>query len=65
MGSGEGFTILPVMICGCEARSLRLREQYRLRIFENRILRRIFGHMRDAIGEWERLYDIASCAVWL
>ena len=35
--------ILPVVIYGCETWSLTIREEYRLRIFENRILRRIFG----------------------
>ena len=35
--------ILPVVVCGCETWSLTLREERRLRIFENRILKRIFG----------------------
>jgi hypothetical protein len=35
--------ILPVVWYGCETWSLRLREEHRLRVFENRILRRIFG----------------------
>ena len=35
--------ILPVVLYGCEAWSLTLREECRLRVFENRILRRIFG----------------------
>jgi hypothetical protein len=47
--------ILPVL-CGCETWSLTLREEYRLRIFENRVLRRIFRPMRDEVtGEWIRL----------
>ena len=40
--------ILPVVLYGCEAWSLTLREKYRLRVFENRILRKIFGPKRDA-----------------
>jgi hypothetical protein len=35
--------ILPVVLCGCETLSLILREQQRLRVFENRVLRRVFG----------------------
>jgi hypothetical protein len=39
--------ILPVVLYGCETRPLTLREERRLRIFENRVLRRIFGPKRD------------------
>ena len=39
--------ILPVVLYGCEAWSLILREECRLRVFENTILRRIFGSKRD------------------
>ena len=49
--------ILPVVLYGCEARSLKLREERRPRAFENRILRRMFGPKRDANGEWRRLYN--------
>ena len=49
--------ILPVVLYGCEAWYLTLREGRRLRVFENRILRRIFGSKRDAIGEWRKLYN--------
>jgi hypothetical protein len=38
--------ILPVVLYGCETWSLTLREKYRLRVFENRVLRRIFGPKR-------------------
>jgi hypothetical protein len=41
-----GTTILPVVLYGCETSSLTLREECRLWIFENRVLRRIFGHKR-------------------
>jgi hypothetical protein len=40
-------TILPVVLYGCETWSLTLREESRLRVFENRVLRRIFGPKRD------------------
>jgi hypothetical protein len=39
--------ILPVVLYGCETWSLTLREELRLRVFENRVLRRIFGPQRD------------------
>jgi hypothetical protein len=39
--------ILPVVLYGCETWSLTLREEHRLRVFENRMLRRIFGPKRD------------------
>ena len=47
--------ILPVVLYGCEAWSLTLREECRLMVFENRILRRIFGPKRDENGEWRRV----------
>jgi hypothetical protein len=37
--------ILPVVLYGCETWSLTLREEYRLKVFEKRVLRRIFGPM--------------------
>jgi hypothetical protein len=43
---------------GCETWSLTLREEHRLRVFENRVLRGIFGVRRDeATGEWRKLQD--------
>jgi hypothetical protein len=49
---------LPVVLYGCESWSLTLREEQRLRVFENRVLRRIFGPKRDeATGEWRRLHN--------
>ena len=42
------------MLYSFEAWSLTLREEYRLRVFENRILRRIVGPKRDENGEWRR-----------
>jgi hypothetical protein len=48
--------ILSVILYGCETWSLTLREELRLRVFENRVLRRIFGPKRDeVIGEWKKL----------
>jgi hypothetical protein len=48
--------ILPVVLYGCETWSLTLREERRLRVFENRVLRRIFGPKRDEVtGVWRKL----------
>ena len=41
--------ILPVVLYGCETWSLTLREERRLRVYENRVLRRIFGTKRDEV----------------
>ena len=41
--------ILSVVSYGCEAWSLTLREERRLRLFENRVLRRVFGHKGDEV----------------
>ena len=50
--------ILPVVLYGCETWSLTLREERRLRMFENMVLRRIFGPRRDEVtGEWRRLHN--------
>jgi len=50
--------ILPVVLYGCETWYLTLREERRLRVFENRVLRRIFGPKRDEVtGEWRKLYN--------
>jgi hypothetical protein len=49
-------TILPVILYGCETWSLVLREEHRLRVFENKVLRRIFGPKRDEVtGGWRKL----------
>jgi hypothetical protein len=42
--------ILPVVLYGCDTWSLTLREEHRLRVFENRVLRRIFGPKRDEVA---------------
>ena len=50
--------ILPVVLYGCEAWSLTLREERKLRLFENIVLRRIFGPRRDEVtGKWRRLHN--------
>jgi len=50
--------ILPVVLYGCETWSLTVREEHRSRVFENRMLRKIFGPKRDGVkGEWRKLYN--------
>ena len=50
--------ILPVVLYGCETWSLTLREEHRLRMFENRVLRRVFGPKRDEVtGKWRKLHN--------
>jgi hypothetical protein len=50
--------ILPVVLYGCETWSLTLREEHRLRVFKNRVLRRIFGPKRDEVtDEWRKLHN--------
>ena len=50
--------ILPVVLYGCESWSPMLREEHRLRVFENRVLRRIFGPRKNRVtGERRKLYN--------
>jgi hypothetical protein len=50
--------ILPVVLYGCEAWSLTLRNERRLKVFENRVLRRVFVPKRDEVtGEWRKLHN--------
>ena len=50
--------ILPVVLYGCESWSLTLREERKLRVFENMVLRRIFGPRRyEVTREWRRLHN--------
>ena len=50
--------ILPVVLYGCETWSLTLREESRLRVFENRVYRRIFGPKMDEVTrEWRKLHN--------
>jgi len=49
---------LPVVLYGCETWSLTLREELRLRVFENGVLRRIFGPKRDEVTRvWSKLHN--------
>ena len=53
-----GTIILPVVLYGCETWSLTLREERKLRVFENKVLRRIFGPKTDEVtGKWRRLHN--------
>jgi hypothetical protein len=50
--------ILPVVLYRCETWSLTLREEHKLKVFENRVMRRIFGPKRDEVmGEWRKLHN--------
>jgi hypothetical protein len=50
--------ILHVVLYGCETWSLTLREEHRLRVFENRVLRRIFGPKRNEVTvEWRKMHN--------
>jgi hypothetical protein len=49
--------IFSVVLYGCETWSLTLREKYRLRVFENRVLRKIFGPKREEDGSWRKLHN--------
>jgi hypothetical protein len=47
-----------VVLYGCETWSLTFREEHRVGVFENRVLRRIFGPKRDEVtGEWRKLHN--------
>jgi hypothetical protein len=57
---------LPVVLYGCKTWSLTLREEHRLRVFENRVLRRISGPKRDeVVGNWRKLHmrSFVTCAL--
>ena len=50
--------ILSVVLYGCEIWSLTLREERKLKVFENKVLRRIFGPRREEVtGEWRRMHN--------
>jgi hypothetical protein len=51
------IVILPVVLYGCETWSLTLGEEHRLRVFENRVLRKIFGPKREEDGSWRKLHN--------
>jgi hypothetical protein len=48
---------MPIVLYGCETWSLTLREEHRLRVFENRVLRRIVGSKREEDGSWGKLHN--------
>ncbi|KAJ4445815.1 hypothetical protein ANN_12500 [Periplaneta americana] len=57
--------ILPVLLYGCETWTLTLREEHRLRVFENKVLRKIFGAKRDEVtGEWRKLHNTELHALY-
>ncbi|KAJ4432176.1 hypothetical protein ANN_20792 [Periplaneta americana] len=57
--------ILPVVLYGCETCTLTLREEHRLRVFENKVLRKIFGAKRDEVtGEWRKLHNTELHALY-
>ena len=57
--------ILSVVLYGCETWSLALREEHRLRVLENKVLRKIFGAKRDKItGEWRKLHNAELHALY-
>ncbi|KAJ4429690.1 hypothetical protein ANN_21891 [Periplaneta americana] len=57
--------ILPVVLYGCETWTLTFREDYRLRVFENKVLRKIFGAKRDEVtGEWRKLHNTELHALY-
>jgi hypothetical protein len=56
--NSPAVVILPVVLYGCETWSVILREEHKLRVIENRVLRRLFGMKRDEVtGEWRELHN--------
>ena len=50
--------ILPVVLYGCETWSPMLREERRLRVFDSKVMRRVFGPQRDEVTvEWRKLHN--------
>jgi hypothetical protein len=55
-----------MVVYGCETWSLTLREEHKLRVFENRVLRKMFGLKRaEMIGEWKKLHNEELCDFYL
>ena len=49
---------MPVVLCGCVTWSLTLREERRVKMFENRVLKRVFGSKRDEVtGVWRKVHN--------
>ena len=58
-------TILPVVLYGCQTWSITFREEHRLGVFENKVLRKIFGARKDEItGEWRKLHNAELHAIY-
>ena len=55
--------ILPIVLYGCESWSLILREERGVRVFENRVLRRVFGSKRDEVTGEGRKYIMRSLVI--
>jgi hypothetical protein len=56
---------LPVVLYGYETWSLTLREKHRLRVFVNRVLKRVFGPKRDEVtGDWRKLHNEELCNLY-
>jgi hypothetical protein len=57
--------MLPAVLYECETWSLTLREEHRLRVFENRVLRKIFVQKRDEVmAEWRKLHNKGLCDLY-
>jgi hypothetical protein len=50
--------ILPVVLYGCLTWSLTLRQEHRLMVFDNRVLRKIFGPKREVDSSWRKLHNV-------
>ncbi|KAJ4452358.1 hypothetical protein ANN_03891 [Periplaneta americana] len=61
----DGRGLAGVVLYGCETWTLTLREEHRLRVFENKVLRKIFGAKRDEVtGEWRKLHNAELQALY-
>jgi hypothetical protein len=58
------IVILPVVLYGCETWSFTLREKHRLRVSENRVLRRILVPKREEDGSWRKLHNDEVCGLY-
>jgi hypothetical protein len=47
----------PVVLCGCEILCITLKEKCGLKVFENRVLRRMFGPKRDEVTSWRKMHN--------
>jgi hypothetical protein len=57
---------MPFVFCGCETWPLTLREDHRLRVFENRVLKKVFGPKRyDVTGAWAKLHNVELYNLYL